>query len=130
MKRILYLGQLSISAVEHVIESLTPNARRIFRLLVEAFLANSNLKDYEGKNINRRLLFLIIFSSGMKLTELYEQCKRSFYVNNEQNLRLQLIEFIDHRLIKLSKSTNDGQEIVRLLLAEQDIVKQLLDKLN
>jgi origin recognition complex subunit 2 len=130
LKRILYLGQLSISAVEHVIESLTPNARRIFRLLVEAFLANSNSKDYEGKNINRRLLFLIIFSSGMKLTELYEQCKRSFYVNNEQNLRLQLIEFIDHRLIKLSKSTNDGQEIVRLLLAEQDIVKQLLDKLN
>lgn len=44
-----YLGQLSISAVEHVIESLTPNARRIFRLLVEAFLANSNSKDYEGK---------------------------------------------------------------------------------
>lgn len=43
-----YVGQLSISAVEHVIESLTPNARRIFRLLVEAFLANSNSKDYEG----------------------------------------------------------------------------------
>jgi len=44
-----YLGQLSISAVEHVIESLTPNARRIFRLLVEAFLNKSNSKDYEGK---------------------------------------------------------------------------------
>ncbi|UJR27225.1 hypothetical protein I4U23_008521 [Adineta vaga] len=107
-------SQLSISAVEHVIESLTPNARRIFRLLMEAFLANMNAKDYEG----------------MKFTELYEQCKRSFYVNNEQNLRLQLIEFIDHRLIKLGKSANDGQEIVRLLIAEQDIVKQLLDKLN
>ncbi|CAF0871596.1 unnamed protein product [Rotaria sordida] len=110
----LKTSQLSISAVEHVIESLTPNARRIFCLLVEAFLANSNSKDYEG----------------MKFTELYEQCKRSFYVNNEQNLRLQLIEFIDHRLIKLGKSTNDGQEIVRLLIAEQDIVKQLLDKLK
>ncbi|CAF1604327.1 unnamed protein product [Rotaria magnacalcarata] len=110
----LKTSQLSISAVEHVIDSLTPNARRIFRLLVEAFLANSNSKDYEG----------------MKFTELYEQCKRSFYVNNEQNLRLQLIEFIDHRLIKLGKSTNDGQEIVRLLIAEQDIVKQLLDKLK
>jgi len=47
---IKYLGQLSISAIEHVIESLTPNARRIFRLLVEAFLSNSNSKDYEGKN--------------------------------------------------------------------------------
>ncbi|CAF0937077.1 unnamed protein product [Rotaria sp. Silwood1] len=110
----LKTSQLSISAVEHVIESLTPNARRIFRLLVEAFLANSNSKDYEG----------------MKFTELYEQCKRSFYVNNEQNLRLQLIEFIDHRLIKLGKSTNDGQEIVRLLITEQDIVQQLLDKLK
>ncbi|CAF1005094.1 unnamed protein product [Adineta ricciae] len=107
-------SQLSISAVEHVIESLTPNARRIFRLLVEAFLANVSAKDYEG----------------MKFTELYEQCKRSFYVNNEQNLRLQLIEFIDHRLVKLGKSATDGQEIVRLLIAEQDIVKQLLDKLN
>lgn len=38
-----------MSAVEHVIESLTPNARRIFRLLVEAFLANSQSKDYEGQ---------------------------------------------------------------------------------
>ena len=66
----------------------------------------------------------------MKFSELYEQCKRSFYVNNEQNLRLQLIEFIDHYLIKLSKSTQDGQEIVRLLIAEQDLVKQLLEKLN
>ncbi len=75
-------------------------------------------------------LYFIIYLLGMKFTELYEQCKRSFYVNNEQNLRLQLIEFIDHRLIKLGKSTNDGQEIVRLLIAEQDIVKQLLDKLN
>jgi hypothetical protein len=46
---LLDVGQLSISAVEHVIESLTPNARRIFRLLVEAFLANSNAKDYEGE---------------------------------------------------------------------------------
>lgn len=107
-------SQLSISAVEHVIESLTPNARRIFRLLIEAFLSNVNTKDYEG----------------MKFVDLYEQCKRSFYVNNEQNLRLQLIEFIDHRLIKLCKSTQDGQEIVKLLLAEQDIMKQLLDKLN
>ncbi|CAF4337293.1 unnamed protein product [Rotaria sp. Silwood2] len=44
----LKTSQLSITAVEHVIESLTPNARRIFRLLVEAFLANSNSKDYEG----------------------------------------------------------------------------------
>ena len=67
---------------------------------------------------------------GMKFTELYEQCKRSFYVNNEQNLRLQLTEFIDHRLIKLGKSISDGQEIVRLLITEQDIVEQLLDKLN
>ena len=92
-------GQLSISAVEHVIET---------------FLSNVNTKDYEG----------------MKFVELYEQCKRSFYVNNEQNLRLQLIEFIDHRLIKLCKSTQDGLEIVKLLLAEQDIMKQLLDKLN
>ena len=67
---------------------------------------------------------------GMKFSELYEQCKRSFYVNNEQNLRLQLIEFIDHRLIKLSKSTYDGQEIVRLLIVEQDLLEQLMDKLN
>jgi len=107
-------SQLSISAVEHVIESLTPNARRIFRLLVESFLANSNSKDYEG----------------MKLSDLYEQCKRAFYVNNEQNLRLQLIEFIDHHLVKIGKSIIDGQEIVRLLIAEYDIVKQLLIKLN
>lgn len=107
-------SQLSITAVEHVIESLTPNARRIFRLLLEAFLNNVNTKDYEG----------------MKFSELYEQCKRAFYVNNEQNLRLQLIEFIDHRLVKLGKSNNDGQEIVRLLITEQDILKQLLDKLH
>lgn len=66
----------------------------------------------------------------MKFSELYEQCKRSFYVNNEQNLRLQLIEFIDHRLIKLTKSNHDGQELVRLLVAEQDLLKQLMDKLN
>ena len=68
--------------------------------------------------------------SGMKFAELYEQCKRAFYVNNEQNLRLQLIEFIDHRLVKMGKSNQDGQELVRLLISEQDLLKQLLDKLH
>ena len=48
-----------MSAVEHVIESLTPNARRIFRLLVEAFLANSQSKDYEGPCRSSSLSVLI-----------------------------------------------------------------------
>lgn len=119
--------------MEHVIESLTPNARRIFRLLLEAFLNHANTKDYEGKSFDRSMTMSDgqgFSSIGMRFTELYEQCKRAFYVNNEQNLRLQLIEFIDHRLVKLSKSNQDGQELVRLLITEQDILKQLLDKLH
>ena len=61
-----YLGQLSINAVEHVIESLTPNARRIFRLVIEAFLANSNSKDYDGR-VSIQCLREIILSSIYKL---------------------------------------------------------------
>ncbi|CAF1267818.1 unnamed protein product [Didymodactylos carnosus] len=105
-------GHLAVSAIEHVVESLTPNARRIFRIIVEAYLANS--KDYDGMNFS----------------ELYDISRRSFYVNNEQSLRLQLVEFIDHHLVKLRKSSADGQEVVQLLVTELDMLKHISTKLN
>jgi len=106
-------GQLAINAIEHIIESLTPNARKIFRIIVESYVNNINTKDY----------------NGIKFSELYDRCKRLFYVNNEQNLRLQLVEFIDHNLIKLRKNSS-SDEIVALYVKEEDVLQQILIKLN
>ncbi|XP_069851885.1 origin recognition complex subunit 2 [Dipodomys merriami] len=86
-------GSLPLSSLIHVLRSLTPNARGIFRLLIKYQLDNQDNPSY----------------IGLPFQDFYQQCREAFLVNSDLTLRAQLTEFRDHKLIRTKKGT-DGVE--------------------
>ncbi|XP_048200945.1 origin recognition complex subunit 2 isoform X2 [Perognathus longimembris pacificus] len=86
-------GSLPLSSLIHVLRSLTPNARGIFRLLIKYQLDNQDNPSY----------------IGLSFQDFYQQCREAFLVNSDLTLRAQLTEFRDHKLIRTKKGT-DGVE--------------------
>ncbi|XP_016105172.1 origin recognition complex subunit 2-like [Sinocyclocheilus grahami] len=80
-------GALALSSLTHVLRSLTPNARGIFRLLAEFQLENKDNPAY----------------MGLSFQDFYQRCRESFLVNSDITLRTQLTEFRDHKLIRNKK---------------------------
>ncbi|XP_020566585.1 origin recognition complex subunit 2 isoform X2 [Oryzias latipes] len=86
-------GALALSSLTHVLRSLTPNARGIFRLLVKFQLENKDNPLY----------------TGFSFQDFYQRCREAFLVNSDLTLRTQLTEFRDHKLIRTRKGA-DGVE--------------------
>uniref|UniRef100_UPI00398E4F65 origin recognition complex subunit 2 n=1 Tax=Pristiophorus japonicus TaxID=55135 RepID=UPI00398E4F65 len=84
---------LALSSLTHVLRSLTPNARGIFKLLAQFQLENKDNSYYPG----------------LSFQDFYQRCREAFLVNSNLTLRAQLTEFRDHKLIKNKKGT-DGVE--------------------
>ncbi|XP_069020708.1 origin recognition complex subunit 2 [Embiotoca jacksoni] len=86
-------GALALSSLTHVLRSLTPNARGIFKLLVKFQLENTDNPSY----------------TGLSFQDFYQRCREAFLVNSDLTLRTQLTEFRDHKLIRTRKGA-DGVE--------------------
>ncbi|KAA8587446.1 hypothetical protein FQN60_016308 [Etheostoma spectabile] len=86
-------GALALSSLTHVLRSLTPNARGIFKLLVKFQLENNDNPSY----------------TGLSFQDFYQRCREAFLVNSDLTLRTQLTEFRDHKLIRTRKGA-DGVE--------------------
>ncbi|KAJ8352372.1 hypothetical protein SKAU_G00238480 [Synaphobranchus kaupii] len=93
-------GALALSSLTHVLRSLTPNARGIFRLLAEFQLEKKDNPTY----------------TGLSFQDFYQRCREAFLVNSDITLRTQLTEFRDHKLI----STKKGADGVEYLLIPVD----------
>ncbi|NWQ63201.1 ORC2 protein, partial [Neopipo cinnamomea] len=86
-------GSLALSSLTHVLCSLTPNARGIFRLLAQYQLEKKDNPSYPG----------------LSFQDFYQQCREAFLVNSDLTLRAQLTEFRDHKLIRTKRGA-DGVE--------------------
>ncbi|XP_054978639.1 origin recognition complex subunit 2 isoform X4 [Sorex araneus] len=103
-------GSLPLSSLVHVLRSLTPNARGIFRLLIKYQLENQDNSAY----------------NGLSFQDFYQQCREAFLVNSDLTLRAQLTEFRDHKLIKTKKGT-DGVEYL-LIPVDNGTLTDFLEK--
>ncbi|EGV99445.1 origin recognition complex subunit 2 isoform X1 [Cricetulus griseus] len=103
-------GSLPLSSLIHVLRSLTPNARGIFRLLIKFQLDNQDSPSY----------------IGLSFQDFYQQCREAFLVNSDLTLRAQLTEFRDHKLIKTKKGT-DGVEYL-LIPVDSGTLADFLEK--
>ncbi|XP_047224434.1 origin recognition complex subunit 2 isoform X3 [Girardinichthys multiradiatus] len=83
-------GALVLSSLTHVLRSLTPNARGIFKLLVKFKLENKDNPSY----------------TGLSFQDFYQRCREAFLVNSDLTLRTQLTEFRDHKLIRTRKGAD------------------------
>ncbi|XP_036110062.1 origin recognition complex subunit 2 isoform X1 [Molossus molossus] len=103
-------GSLPLSSLTHVLRSLTPNARGIFRLLIKYQLDNQDNPSY----------------IGLSFQDFYQQCREAFLVNSDLTLRAQLTEFRDHKLIRTKKGT-DGVEYL-LIPIDNGTLTEFLEK--
>uniref|UniRef100_A0ACD5TUI6 Uncharacterized protein n=2 Tax=Avena sativa TaxID=4498 RepID=A0ACD5TUI6_AVESA len=91
-----------------VLQSLTPNAQSVFRVLAEYQLANEK-------------------EEGMPVSSLYTKCRERFLVSSQVTLNSHLTEFKDHDLIKIKKHS-DGQDCLHIPLVP-DALQKLLQEL-
>ncbi|KAG5852475.1 origin recognition complex subunit 2 [Anguilla rostrata] len=103
-------GALALSSLTHVLRSLTPNARGIFRLLAEFQLENKDNPTY----------------TGLSFQDFYQRCREAFLVNSDITLRTQLTEFRDHKLIRTKKGA-DGVEYL-LIPVDAGTLTDFLEK--
>ncbi|XP_075386464.1 origin recognition complex subunit 2 [Tenrec ecaudatus] len=103
-------GSLPLSSLIHVLRSLTPNARGIFRLLIKYQLDNQDNPSYIGHSFQ----------------DFYQRCREAFLVNSDLTLRAQLTEFRDHKLIRTKKGT-DGVEYL-LISVDSGTLADFLEK--
>ncbi|KAL5257220.1 hypothetical protein ACHWQZ_G012231 [Mnemiopsis leidyi] len=99
-------GAITLSSMTHVLRSLTPNARGIFKLL--ATFQQESGPDFQG----------------ITFQDFYMKCREKFLVNSDATLRTQLTEFKDHMLIKTRHV--DGSEVLYIPV-EPKILQQFLD---
>ncbi|KAE8819336.1 Origin recognition complex subunit 2 [Hordeum vulgare] len=92
-----------------VLQSLTPNAQSVFRVLAEYQLANEK-------------------EEGMPVSSLYTKCRERFLVSSQVTLNSHLTEFKDHDLIKIKKHS-DGQDCLHIPLVP-DALGKLLQELS
>lgn len=102
-------NSLTLSSIQHVYDSLTINAQKIFLMILQFYINNES-------------------NDGAEFTfkDCYRQCREEFLVNSEMTLKAQLSEFKDHKLIKMKKSS-DGADMIKLCF-DLELSKRFYEK--
>lgn len=103
-------GNLVLSSMRNVFQSLTSNSKAIYRLIVAHQL------DAKG-NVNYQ---------GMSFKELYASSRDSFLVSSDIALRAQLTEFTDHKLVRLKRAA-DGMEYLSVPI-QNNLLQQFMEE--
>lgn len=113
------LNKRSIKGALFVLQSLTSNARNVFKLLAEHQLSvqatdqadeGSDSEDDEDT-----------CQHGLSQLELFKQAQNRFLISNEQSFKTILTEFLDHEIVKSAKSSINGGELLRVPYSAQNI---------
>nr|XP_009787181.1 PREDICTED: origin recognition complex subunit 2-like isoform X1 [Nicotiana sylvestris] len=97
----------SVKTASIVLQSLTPNAQNVFKVLAEHQLAHSD-------------------EEGMPINNLYTTCRERFLVSSQVTLNSHLTEFKDHELIK-TKRNSDGQDCLYIPLTNEALQKLIAE---
>ncbi|KMS98959.1 hypothetical protein BVRB_3g066990 [Beta vulgaris subsp. vulgaris] len=100
-------GAQSAKTAAIVLQSLTPNAQSVFKVLSEYQLAHPD-------------------EEGMAVNNLYTICRERFLVSSQITLNSHLTEFKDHELVKTRKHS-DGQDCLYVPLSTEAIEKLLME---
>ncbi|KAI8352876.1 origin recognition complex subunit 2-domain-containing protein [Choanephora cucurbitarum] len=104
---------------KYVLDSLTYNARGVFKVLAEYQLEAMDDCKMEGKGNE---------SVGLTYSQYYQKCREGFYVSSDLSFRTELTEFRDHKLI-FTKKGSDGTEFFFIPLDKTALIN-LLEQIN
>lgn len=103
-------GALALSSMKNVFLSLTTNGRGIYMIIVQSQLNNKGNPNYQG----------------LAFKDLYSSCRENFLVSSDLALRAQLTEFLDHKMVKIKRSS-DGTEYLNIPI-EYGLLTQFLEE--
>ncbi|SCU80340.1 LADA_0B06700g1_1 [Lachancea dasiensis] len=108
----------------YVLESLTVNSKRMYKLLIETQLSameHSQTKVPANKRGSH--------AYGIEFKQFYHMCAAEFIASNEVSLRSMLGEFIEHKMAALSKNRGGAETLyVPYVYSEmQTLLKDVLD---
>lgn len=93
---------------KYVLESLTSNAKKLYKLLIETQLGVMEVNSSNKKVAPTKRGTVTV---GIDFKKFHDMCAADFIVSNEISLRTMLKEFIDHKMANLSKKPS-GSEFV------------------
>lgn len=102
-------GALQLSSLKSVYQSLTTNAKGIFKVIIEYQLENQK-QHYQG----------------LPFKDLYSKCREQFLVSSDLALRAQLTEFLDHKLVKMKRSYDGSENLV--IPIDKMLLQQFLEQ--
>ncbi|KAK9433034.1 origin recognition complex subunit 2-domain-containing protein [Lipomyces doorenjongii] len=106
--------------IRYVLESLTSNARGLYRVLISHQLQaveDDNGEAQDGRNDWSRF--------GIEFKTLYQRCSEEFIVTNELNFRTMLTEFYEHEMLVSTKDLV-GTEVIYAPF-DQEVLERLLE---
>jgi len=108
-------AQGQYNAVIALLNSLTPNARSIFKLLCTECVLETEQDDEDTvKSVN--------------FQEFYSLCRQKWIVSTPTDLRIVLREFVDHQVIEIKRGI-DAAELLSIQLPN-DCIRQVLEYLE
>ncbi|ODQ63824.1 ORC2-domain-containing protein [Nadsonia fulvescens var. elongata DSM 6958] len=134
-----------VQGVRFVLESLTSNARGIYRVLVCRQLENMMEGDEDSNNMDNMELndkplsrenhatassnITNLVSYGVEFKRLYQQCAEEFLVSNEINFKTILGEFVEHRMANITKNSTGGLSEVVWAPFNNDVLQQIVEEM-
>ncbi|AET38362.1 origin recognition complex subunit 2 Ecym_2651 [Eremothecium cymbalariae DBVPG len=114
-----------VDAAKYVLESLTINSKRLFKLLLQTVIQSMESTKRIKITDSRRagIAFGVLFNT------FYQQCTFQFIASNEMSLRSMLSEFIEHKMAHMSKD-KAGQETIYVSYSFGEMKKLLLEGLS
>ncbi|CAG8613568.1 3363_t:CDS:1 [Paraglomus brasilianum] len=121
---------LGIRGIEHVLGSLTENARGIFKILCEHQIAgiSTSTANNDGHGTSGKNHGVKPEDVGVAYGVLYKKCREAWLVSNDLTFKTQLTEFRDHQIIQ-SRRMADGTEILYIPLSKDQLIN-ILDNLE
>lgn len=116
-------GTTGAEGARYVLESLTSNSKRMYKLLIETQLSNM---DSQGKAVaNKRGSHAF----GIEFKQFYHMCAADFIASNEVSLRSMLGEFIEHKMAAMSRDRT-GAETLYIPYVHSEMQALLRDVLD
>lgn len=98
--------------IHYVLETLTPHAREVYRILIEQQIEAKEKAKMENITVDH----------------LYGKCAEEMVVSSKEGFRMQLREFCDHEMVKLKRDVT-GTEIIWIPL-EKQVLESILEDLR
>ncbi|CCE65688.1 hypothetical protein TPHA_0M01130 [Tetrapisispora phaffii CBS 4417] len=95
----------TLEGAKYVLQSLTKNSKKMYKLLLETQLTNVELNNF-SKSAKQGLAAI-----GVEFRTFLSECSNQFIAYNEVSLRSMLTEFIEHKMATITKDTRGAEKI-------------------